>query len=333
MANRRDALGKGLGALIPEVDSMKTAGTTDYTARTGKSLASISEIPVDKITANPYQPRNNFDETALSELTESIRQLGIIQPITVRRMGLGYQIISGERRFKAARAAGLRTIPAYIRETDNQGMLEMAIVENIQREDLDAIEVALSFQRLMDECSLTQETMADKVGKKRATVANYLRLLKLPAEIQVCIRDKRISMGHAKAILSLNDPEAQQSLCDEIVRKSLSVRQAETKAQNMLRKTQAGSGTDKKPAAELPDPYYRVLEIIGKYFGNNISLKRSEQGKGSITIQFSSDAEVESFLKAIENINPPRLQTHHPVRRHILLKGISIPWHIRTPWP
>lgn len=303
MANRRDALGKGLGALIPEVDSMKTAGTTDYTARTGKSLASISEIPVDKITANPYQPRNNFDETALSELTESIRQLGIIQPITVRRMGLGYQIISGERRFKAARAAGLRTIPAYIRETDNQGMLEMAIVENIQREDLDAIEVALSFQRLMDECSLTQETMADKVGKKRATVANYLRLLKLPAEIQVCIRDKRISMGHAKAILSLNDPEAQQSLCDEIVRKSLSVRQAETKAQNMLRKTQAGSSTDKKPAAELPDPYYRVLEIIGKYFGNNISLKRSEQGKGSITIQFSSDAEVESFLKAIENIN------------------------------
>ena len=303
MANRRDALGKGLGALIPEVDSMKTAGTTDYTARTGKSLASISEIPVDKITANPYQPRNNFDETALSELTESIRQLGIIQPITVRRMELGYQIISGERRFKAARAAGLRTIPAYIRETDNQGMLEMAIVENIQREDLDAIEVALSFQRLMDECSLTQETMADKVGKKRATVANYLRLLKLPAEIQVCIRDKRISMGHAKAILSLNDPEAQQSLCDEIVRKSLSVRQAETKAQNMLRKTQAGSSTDKKPAAELPDPYYRVLEIIGKYFGNNISLKRSEQGKGSITIQFSSDAEVESFLKAIENIN------------------------------
>ena len=250
-----------------------------------------------------FMDRNNFDETALSELTESIRQLGIIQPITVRRMGLGYQIISGERRFKAARAAGLRTIPAYIRETDNQGMLEMAIVENIQREDLDAIEVALSFQRLMDECSLTQETMADKVGKKRATVANYLRLLKLPAEIQVCIRDKRISMGHAKAILSLNDPEAQQSLCDEIVRKSLSVRQAETKAQNMLRKTQAGSGTDKKPAAELPDPYYRVLEIIGKYFGNNISLKRSEQGKGSITIQFSSDAEVESFLKAIENIN------------------------------
>ena len=237
--------------------------------------------------------------------TESIRQLGIIQPITVRKVGMRYQIISGERRFKAARAAGLETIPAYVRDTDNQGMLEMAIVENIQREDLDAIEVALSFQRLMDECSLTQETMADKVGKKRATVANYLRLLKLPAEVQVCIRDKKISMGHAKAILSINDPVSQLSLCDEIVRKGLSVRQAEAKAQAILKKESANDVQEdrKQPAPELPDTYYKVLEIVGKYFGNNVSLKRSEQGKGSITIQFSSDSEVESFLKAIENIN------------------------------
>ena len=189
-------------------------------------------------------------------------------------------------------------------------MLEMAIVENIQREDLDAIEVALSFQRLIDECHLTQETMADKVGKKRATVTNYLRLLKLPAEIQVCIRDGKISMGHAKAILSLTESEAQLSLCDEILRKGLSVRAAEAKAQSILKKAAQETqeeGNPKedaaRPAAELPDSYYRVLEIVGKYFGNNISLKRSEQGKGSITIQFSSDAEVESFLKAIESIN------------------------------
>ena len=186
-------------------------------------------------------------------------------------------------------------------------MLEMAIVENIQREDLDAIEVALSFQRLIDECHLTQETMADKVGKKRATVTNYLRLLKLPAEIQVSIRDGKISMGHAKAILSLTEPEAQLGLCDEIVRKGLSVRAAEAKAQSILRKASApvpvSTGEEEKPSSELPDSYYRVLEIVGKYFGNNISLKRSEQGKGSITIQFSSDAEVESFLKAIESIN------------------------------
>lgn len=301
MANKRDALGKGLGALIPGVDSLATSPAATAPVH---NPASICEIPIDKISANPYQPRSNFDEEALAELTESIRQLGIIQPITVRKIGLRYQIISGERRFKAASAAGLQTIPAYIKETDDQGMLEMAIVENIQREDLDAIEVALSFQRLMDECSLTQETMADKVGKKRATVANYLRLLKLPAEIQVCIRDKKISMGHAKAILSLSDPMAQLSLCDDIVKRNLSVRQAETKAQNMLKRSDRSEESDeKKTSSELPDNYYRVLEIVGRYFGNNISVKRSEQGKGSFTIQFSSDAEVESFLRALENIN------------------------------
>ena len=308
MANKRDALGKGLGALISGIDSLGVTQTAPAEDTIGndpvRNPASICEIPVEKISANPYQPRSNFDEDALAELTESIRQLGIIQPITVRKIGLRYQIISGERRFKAASAAGLSTIPAYIKETDDQGMLEMAIVENIQREDLDAIEVALSFQRLIDECNLTQDAMADKVGKKRATVANYLRLLKLPAEIQVCIRDGKISMGHAKAILSLNDPIAQLSLCDDIIKRNLSVRQAEAKAQNMLKRgDRSREAEDKKASSELPDSYYRVLEIVGRYFGNNISIKRSEQGKGSFTIQFSSDAEVESFLRAIENIN------------------------------
>lgn len=307
MSTKRAALGKGLGALISGMDGIgqtPPAGAVPASVPPIPGPASISEIPVDKISANPYQPRSNFDEQALEELTESIRQLGIIQPITVRKIGLRYQIISGERRFKAARAAGLETIPAYIRDTDDQGMLEMAIVENIQREDLDAIEVALSFQRLIDECHLTQENMADKVGKKRATVTNYLRLLKLPAEIQVCIRDKKISMGHAKAILSLNDHMSQTCLCDEILKKGLSVRQAEAKAQAMLKRDSGGHKEEEKEmTAELPDSYYRVLEIVGKYFRNNISLKRSEQGKGSITIQFSSDAEVESFLKAIESIN------------------------------
>ena len=211
MSTKRAALGKGLGALISGMDGLGTpsAHTPAPVTPSVPGPASICEIPVEKISANPYQPRSNFDEQALEELADSIRQLGIIQPITVRKIGLKYQIISGERRFKAAQAAGLGTIPAYIKDTDDQGMLEMAIVENIQREDLDAIEVALSFQRLIDECHLTQESMADKVGKKRATVTNYLRLLKLPAEIQVCIRDKKISMGHAKAILSLTDPVGQ----------------------------------------------------------------------------------------------------------------------------
>ena len=297
MANRRDALGKGLGALIPEVDSMKTAGTTDYTARIGKSLASISEIPVDKITANPYQPRNNFDETALSELTESIRQLGIIQPITVRRMGLGYQIISGERRFKAARAAGLRTIPAYIRETDDQGMLEMAIVENIQREDLDPIEVALSYQRLIEECSLTQEQMATRVGKKRASVTNYLRLLRLPAKIQHDLKVGLLSVGHAKVLLGVENQEIQEKLCDLVIKEELSVRQLE----NMIRKMEKGENPKDKPQEQdLPEDYFKVLEIVGKYFTNNISLKRNSSGKGTMTIHFSSDEEISKFLKALE---------------------------------
>lgn len=312
MSNKKAALGKGLGALISGIDGIGPGPAYGQTAPAKPANipgpASISEISIDRISANPFQPRSNFDEQALAELTGSIRQLGIIQPITVRKIGMGYQIISGERRFKAAKAAGLKTVPAYVKETDDKGMLEMAIVENIQREDLDAIEVALSFQRLIDECNLTQDTMADKVGKKRATVANYLRLLKLPAEIQVCIRDRKISMGHAKAILSLPEPHVQLSLCDEIVRKGLSVRQAEAKAQAILKRNSGQENASmpdegKKSAAELPDTYYRVLEIVGKYFGNNLSLKRSEQGKGSITIRFSSDEEVESFLKAIEGIN------------------------------
>lgn len=310
MSTKRAALGKGLGALISGLDNLNPAPPSAASPAAQAAVqvpgpASICEIPVEKISANPYQPRSNFDEQALAELTESIRQLGIIQPITVRKIGMSYQIISGERRFKAARAAGLDRIPAFVKDTDDQGMLEMAIVENIQREDLDAIEVALSFQRLIDECNLTQETMADKVGKKRATVANYLRLLRLPAEIQVSIRDRKISMGHAKAILSLTDPVSQTGLCDEIIRKGLSVRQAEARAQAILSKAAPAAGPEeqKKPSPEIPDTYYKVVEIVGKYFGNNVSLKRSEQGKGSITIRFSSDAEVESFLKAIESIN------------------------------
>lgn len=301
MANKRAALGKGLGALIQGVDSMDAvSNTVAASINRETSPASITEIPVDKITANPFQPRSNFDETALEELTESIRRYGIIQPITVRRTGLRYQIISGERRYKAAVAAGLEKIPAYIKDTDDEGMLAMAIIENIQRQDLDAIEIALSFQRLIDECQLTQEAMADKVGKKRATVTNYLRLLRLPAEVQVSIRDNKISMGHAKAILSLEDRADQVMLCDYIIKKDLSVRQAEQKAKSFQEKRQE---QEQKKEENIPDTYYKVIDIVGKYFDNNISLKRNSQGKGSITIHFSSDKEVESFLNAIERIN------------------------------
>ncbi|MBO7203585.1 MAG: ParB/RepB/Spo0J family partition protein [Bacteroidales bacterium] len=306
MATKRSALGKGLGALIP---GMNGIGNTEPAApqketpvkqQVDTTIASISELPIDKIVPNPYQPRTNFEETALAELSDSIQRLGIIQPITVRKVGNRYQIISGERRFKASQLAGLKTIPAYIKETDDNGMLQMAIVENIQREDLDAIEVALSFQRLIDECKLTQESMAEIVGKKRTTITNYLRLLKLPAEIQVSIRDKEITMGHAKAILSLPKPEAQKNLCEQILKKGLSVRQAEAKAQQLLKEKPAEEKT--KPTDNIPESYYKVAEIVGKYFDNNIRFKRNEKGKGSITINFNNDNEVESFLRAIEQI-------------------------------
>lgn len=302
---KKSALGKGLSALISDADDIKNGSRfSDYEvpapAAPTQSPASITEIAIDKIVTNPFQPRTTFDEEALTALAESIKQLGLIQPITVRSIGAKYQVISGERRFRAAALAGLKTIPAYIRKADDQGMLEMAIVENIQREDLNSIEIALSFQRLIEECSLTQEAMAQRVGKKRATVTNYLRLLKLPAEVQVAVREGKISMGHAKSILSLTDQDQQLKLCSLIIKNDLSVRQSEQKVKAFSKEQ---SAKDDTAPVELPDTYYRMLEIVGRYFNNNISLKRSETGKGSITIQFANDAEVESFLKAIEGIN------------------------------
>lgn len=297
---KKSALGKGLGALISGYEAGYEAHTPKVvTPSIAQNPASISEIAIDQISTNPYQPRTVFEEEALQALSDSIKQLGLIQPITVRATDDGkYQIISGERRFRAAKMAGLTHIPAYIRKADDQGMLEMAIVENIQRENLDSIEVALSFQRLIEECNLTQEAMAERVGKKRATVTNYLRLLKLPAQVQIALREGCITMGHAKCILSLEDVKLQLTLCDLIMKNDLSVRQAEQKAKALQ------NPTPKKEEApvNLPDTHYRVLEIVGRYFNNNISLKRNDKGKGSITIQFANDSEVEQFLRDLEGI-------------------------------
>ena len=255
-------------------------------------------IPVGMIEPNPFQPRSAFDQDAMEELADSIRTLGLIQPITVRKKSNDrYQIISGERRFRASKMAGMNEIPAYIRETDDQGMLEMAIVENIQREDLDPIEVALSYQRLIEECSLTQEQMATRVGKKRASVTNYLRLLKLPAKIQHDLKVGLLSVGHAKVLLGVENQEIQEKLCDLVIKEELSVRQLE----NMIRKMEKGENPKDKPQEQdLPEDYFKVLEIVGKYFTNNISLKRNSSGKGTMTIHFSSDEEISKFLKALE---------------------------------
>ncbi len=300
-------LGKGLGALLGEnTDLSNFRKPVEYinknvvsTTEESKASADIMLIPVGLIEPNPFQPRMTFDQDALDELTESIRTLGLIQPITVRKKAGGrYQIISGERRFRAGKAAGLSEMPAYIRDADEQGMLEMAIVENIQRENLDPIEVALSYQRLIEECNLTQEQMALRVGKKRASVTNFLRLLKLPAKVQHDLKVGLLSVGHAKVLLGIEDMEIQERLCDIVIKDGLSVRQLEEK----IRKAQAGE-QPKSVAVEqdLPEDYFRVLEIFGKYFSKNISLKRNSNGKGTMTIQFNSDEEMGKFLRALED--------------------------------
>lgn len=301
MAKIQTGLGRGLGALISDVNSIQQAA--GRSAEPARPLVSTSEIEISKIEPNPYQPRTEFNQEALEELAASIKLLGLIQPITVRPIANGrYQIISGERRFRASQIAELEKIPAYIRKTDDQGMLEMAIVENIQREDLDSIEVALSFQRLIEECNLTQEAMAERVGKKRATVTNYLRLLKLPAEIQFAIRAKKISMGHAKALLSLEDDKSQLKFANLIIEQDLSVRQIEQKIQKLGQKKEKRQ-KEESPVMELPESHFKVIEIIGKYFNNNITAKRDANGAGEITIRFNNDKEVEEFLQSLENSN------------------------------
>ena len=307
MAKQTHGLGKGLEALLgggatDPSQFRKPVGyiNKDVVTR-GKPLSSngdIVRIPVDMVEPNPYQPRMSFDNEALNELADSIRTLGLIQPITVRRKSNDrFQIISGERRFRACRLCNMDMIPAYVMEADDQGMLEMAIVENIQRENLDPIEVAMSYQRLIDECRLTQEQMAERVGKKRASVTNTLRLLRLPAKVQHDLKVGLISVGHAKVILGVDDPLLQEKLCDLVVRDGLSVRQLEEK----LRKLMNAGEKDESQVRELPEHCYRVLEIMGKYFDNNISLKRNDAGKGSMTIRFGNDAEMQRFLQALEN--------------------------------
>ena len=308
MSKQQRGLGKGLSALLgTDADISSIRKPVDYVNKEvvsedkpkTASAADILRIPADLIEPNPYQPRMNFNQEALEELADSIRTLGLIQPITVRKTSSGrYQIISGERRFRASRLTGMEMIPAYIRDTNDQGMLEMAIVENIQRENLDPIEVAMSYQRLIEECNLTQEQMAFRVGKKRASVTNYLRLLKLPAKVQHDLKAGLLSVGHAKVLLGVEDRHMQEALCDLVIKDDLSVRQLEDKLKKL---TEERKPSVEKTIQDLPDAHLRVLEIVGKYFENSISLKRTNSGKGSMTIHFNSDEEVHRFLKALED--------------------------------
>ena len=303
MAKQQHGLGRGLSALLGDDASdlreiRKPVGYIDKEvvgATVPQDTADVLRIPVDLVEPNPFQPRMSFDPEALQELADSIRTFGLIQPITVRRKGDKYQIISGERRYRASVMAGMDMIPAYIRDASDQGMLERAIVENIPRENLDPIEVALSYQRLMEECHLTQEQLADRVGKKRASVANQLRLLRLPAKVQHDLKVGLVSVGHAKVLLGVDDPKAQEVLCDLIVRRGLSVRQLEEKVKAL----EKGASEEKEPQ-ELPEMYYRLLENVGRFFGENISLRRTPAGKGTITIRFDSDDQMERFLQALD---------------------------------
>ncbi len=291
---KKNVLGRGLGALIDGADA--------YFAKEVGS--SINEIEISKIVANPFQPRTKFDEEALNELAASIKEFGIIQPITLRIIdGDQYQIIAGERRFRASKIAGLTTIPAYVRTADDEGMLEMALVENIQREDLDAIEIALSYQRLIEECKLTQENLSDRVGKKRSTVTNYLRLLKLPARLQKGIVEKTISMGHARALVNIKDAEMQLMIYDEIIKNEYSVRRVEEIVRNYNEDNSSFQPVEKEIKQKFPTEYLDLYNHLSKYFQSRIDFRMDQTGKGKITIPFGSTKDLERILGILDKID------------------------------
>ncbi len=288
---KKNALGRGLGALIDNADEV----------RTGKPLSGMDEIEVSKIVANPWQPRTRFDEEKLEELAASIKEIGVIQPLTVRKSGNQYQLIAGERRFRASKLVGLEKVPAYVRIADDETMLEMALVENIQREDLDPIEIAISYQRLMDECKLTQESMSERVGKKRATVTNYLRLLKLPAEIQLGLRDKKLGMGHARAIIGIDDEHTQLNIYEEIINHDYSVRKVEELVRELNSEKPTKQPNKKKTA--LPEEYQQLSNQISSVFDTKIQFSRGDNGNGKIVIPFDSDEDLERIISILDKAN------------------------------
>ena len=289
MAIKRNALGRGLDSLI-SMDDVQPSGSS-----------AINEIAIDLIKPNPDQPRINFDEEALEELATSIRELGIIQPLTLRSAETGtYMIISGERRYRAAKLAGLDTVPAYVRTANDSELTEMALIENIQREDLNAIEIALTFRKLIDQYNLTQERLSERIGKKRATIANFLRLLKLPAEVQLGLRDKAVDMGHARALLSVEKPTMQLKLYNEILKKGLSVRQVEQRAKEM---NEEGSTEPKAPAKKVNNADYDVLkQHLSKSFGVAVSFACNKDGKGKISFPFKNEEELERIIRIFDTL-------------------------------
>lgn len=288
------ALGRGLDALI-STEKVNTAGS-----------GSINEVAIDKIIPNPNQPRREFDPVALQELSDSIREIGIVQPITLRDQGDGtFLIIAGERRWRASQMAGLTSIPAYVRTVDDENMMEMALIENIQREDLNALEIALAYQHLLEQYNLTQERLSERVGKNRSTITNYLRLLKLPATIQMGLKDKRLEMGHARALLAIDDPKMQIRAYNEIVEQGLSVHKVEDMVKELSEggsiKTSDGSRL-KGRSGKISEEYNILKESLSNFFQTKVQLTCSDKGKGKIVIPFANEREMERIIEILDRL-------------------------------
>ncbi len=293
MKPKKKALGRGLDAILqsPNTDITSNDISGNYV------VGAVALMDMNIIETNPFQPRIEFDDIALEELSKSIKEQGIIQPLTVRKLGYDrYQLISGERRYRAAKLAGLTQIPAYIRVANDEQMLELALVENIHREDLNAIEIAISYNRLIEECQLTQDQLSDKIGKNRTTISNYIRLLKLPAELQIALKDDQISMGHARALINTSDDETKLRILKKIIEENLSVRQVE----EMVRKT-SRPRIKEKSNAQLPEDFLRNKEQLIKYFNTKVDIRRNNKGLGNIVISFETDEEFLRILNLIKS--------------------------------
>ena len=279
------------------MDSILKSPETDITSRDVSGsyiVGAVAEIEISHIETNPFQPRTDFDENAIEELAKSIKEQGIIQPVTVRKMGFDrYQLISGERRLRASIRAGLTRIPAFIRVANDEQMLELALIENIHRENLNAIEVAISYQRLIDECNLTQEQLSDKLGKSRSSIANFLRLLKLPAEVQIAIRDGHISMGHARTLINIDDKETQLRLLQQIIEEELSVRQTE----ELSAKAKKTENKEKRQTNFIPDHFKAQIKTLSQALNTKVKVKRNVQGRGSVVIDFKNEEEFDRIME------------------------------------
>ena len=290
---KKFALGRGLDALI-STEEIRTSGSS-----------SINEIELSKISVNPNQPRREFDAVALQELADSILEIGIIQPITLRKIDDdSYQIIAGERRYRASIQAGLKTIPAYIRTADDENVMEMALIENIQREDLNSLEIALAYQHLIEQYELTQERLSERIGKKRTTIANYLRLLKLPALIQVALKNKEIDMGHARALISLDEPKTQIRIFNEILSQGYSVRKVEEIVKSLTHGEMANMGNKKiKPKdASLSEEFILLKKQLSNFFGSKVQLSCTSKGKGKISIPFKNEEDLERIMELFDSL-------------------------------